>query len=420
MTKVIEAIGVGKDYVRSAVRRGSQHTLRDSLASWGKAVVARLPKGHRGSERFSALKGVSFDLHEGEVLGILGPNGSGKSTLLKIISQVTAPTRGEVRIAGTIGSLLEVGTGFHPELTGRENVYLNGAIIGMSQAEVRRKFDEIVAFSGVDAFIDTPVKRYSSGMQVRLAFAIAAHIEPDILILDEVLAVGDASFQRSCMNKLKEIGSAGERAVILVSHSMAAIRSMCTKALLLDAGEVQAYGEVDDVIDRYQSRVGGLRQDGRVDLDDWKNRTGGDVGARITWGEIRPEKGGSIEQLCLGDTIRVTFGCKLTAERAGKPIRLAVSITTGDGLPIAHMVDRDSKFEIESAGVDEVVTIVLRDLRLYPGLYSLSFWIGTHDVEDLDHVRDCLTFEIKPGGLTNRSLPRQTGIIFLTPEWARA
>jgi lipopolysaccharide transport system ATP-binding protein len=265
MTAVVEAIGVGKEYLRSPVPHGTHRTLRDSLASWTASVVRRRKGNGYGVERFWALQDVSFQLHEGEVLGVIGPNGSGKSTLLKIISQITTPTKGEVRVAGTVGSLLEVGTGFHPELTGRENVYLNGAIIGMSQAEVRKKFDEIVAFSGVGPFIDTPVKRYSSGMQVRLAFAVAAHIEPDVLILDEVLAVGDVAFQRKCLDKMKDVGRQG-RSVIFVSHSMGSIQDFCDRAIVIKKGRIAL--DTTDVKKAIAEYVGdGERQKSSV----WEN-----------------------------------------------------------------------------------------------------------------------------------------------------
>jgi len=201
-----------------------------------------------------ALKDVSFEINEGEVLGIIGSNGSGKSTVLKILSRVTVPTEGEVRVKGRIASLLEVGTGFHPELTGRENIYLNGAILGMTKAEIRGKFDEIVAFSEVAQFIDTPVKRYSSGMYVRLAFAIAAHLEPEILIVDEVLAVGDVAFQKKCLGKMKEVAGEG-RTILFVSHDMEAVRRLCTRGILLHHGAKQAEGNIDPVIETYFNRV---------------------------------------------------------------------------------------------------------------------------------------------------------------------
>ena len=205
----------------------------------------------RIGETILALDDVSFTVQQGEVLGIIGRNGAGKSTLLKILSRVTAPSSGVVKVKGRIGSLLEVGTGFHPELTGRENVYLNGAILGMKKEEVTRKFDEIVDFSGVEKFIDTPVKRYSSGMYVRLAFAVAAHLESEILIVDEVLAVGDAEFQKKCLGKMGKVASQEGRTVLFVSHNMGAIKTLCLKGLLLIAGELTSYGDADDIIDAY-------------------------------------------------------------------------------------------------------------------------------------------------------------------------
>jgi len=201
-----------------------------------------------------ALKDVSLRVHQGEVLGIIGPNGAGKTTLLKVLSHITEPTEGSVEILGRVGSLLEVGTGFHPELTGRENIYLNGAILGMRRVEIERKFDEIVAFADVERFIDTPVKRYSSGMYVRLAFAVAAHLEPDILVVDEVLAVGDAAFQKKCLGKMGQVAGAG-RTVLLVSHNMGAIRQLCRRTLWLDRGKVMKDGDTGSVVEAYLAAI---------------------------------------------------------------------------------------------------------------------------------------------------------------------
>ena len=213
---------------------------------------ARLFKGNglRGNNTIWALKDVSFEVQQGEVLGIIGRNGAGKTTLLKILSRVTEPTEGEVRIRGRVGSLLEVGTGFHPELTGRENIFLNGAILGMSKEEIKRKFDEIVSFAEIEKFLDTPVKRYSSGMYVRLAFAVAAHLEPEILIVDEVLAVGDAEFQKKCLGKMGDVAKEG-RTVLFVSHNMTAVRTLCGRAIRLDQGRLFIAGEVYQVISEY-------------------------------------------------------------------------------------------------------------------------------------------------------------------------
>ena len=240
MTKAIEVRGVGKEYLRGVQHQHNR--ISEVLAELGRGLVTRKPGNvpvKRKVDRFSALKDVSFTIEQGEVVGIIGRNGSGKSTLLKIIAQITAPTTGEVLINGRTGTLLEVGTGFHPELSGRENVFLNGAILGMSRWEIARKFDEIVNFSGVEAFIDTPVKRYSSGMQMRLAFSVAAHLNPEILIVDEVLAVGDAEFQKKCLGKMNEASKSG-RTVLFVTHNMSAVDQLCNRAIRLDRGEVVA------------------------------------------------------------------------------------------------------------------------------------------------------------------------------------
>ncbi|HVM99041.1 MAG TPA: polysaccharide ABC transporter ATP-binding protein [Caulobacteraceae bacterium] len=244
---IIEARGLSKRYRLGRLGATSLRQEAERLFG-GRAPDEPAP------EDFWALKDVSFDVAAGEVLGVIGRNGAGKSTLLKLLSRVTAPTAGEIRLRGRVASLLEVGTGFHPELTGRENVFLNGAILGMTRAEIRRKFDAIAQFAEVDRFLDTPVKRYSSGMYVRLAFAVAAHLEPEILIVDEVLAVGDAEFQQKCLGKMRSVAAGEGRTVIFVSHNMTAIGSLCERALLLEGGEVAAEGPARDVVARYLSR----------------------------------------------------------------------------------------------------------------------------------------------------------------------
>jgi lipopolysaccharide transport system ATP-binding protein len=252
----IKCEGLSKRY--KIGERESYKSLRDSLANAFGAPARRLRAALRGSNgkngqeeaAFWALKDVSFEVEEGEVVGIIGRNGAGKSTLLKILSRVTEPTGGYADIYGRVGSLLEVGTGFHPELTGRENIFLNGAILGMSRSEIKSKFDEIVAFAEVEKFIDTPVKRYSSGMYVRLAFGVAAYLEPEVLIVDEVLAVGDAQFQKKCLGKMGNVAKEG-RTVLFVSHNMAAVKSLCKRVIQLDAGMVVSVGEAAEVISNY-------------------------------------------------------------------------------------------------------------------------------------------------------------------------
>ncbi|MGV1100382.1 ABC transporter ATP-binding protein [Thiovibrio sp. JS02] len=251
---VIRAEGLGKRYLIGHQQRAPYVALRDVLADGVRQWWARLRNPQFGSgdtlEEFWALRDVDFEVKQGERIGIIGRNGAGKSTLLKILSRIVEPTTGKATIRGRVVSLLEVGTGFHPELTGRENIFLNGAILGMGRQETRRKFDEIVAFAEVEKFLDTPVKRYSSGMYVRLAFAVAAHLEPEILIVDEVLAVGDAQFQKKCLGKMAEVGREG-RTVLFVSHNMQAIRQFCNRAMLLQAGRVAADAGTSGVITRY-------------------------------------------------------------------------------------------------------------------------------------------------------------------------
>ena len=256
MSPVISVENLSKKYIIDHLKQERYTSLRDVLADGAKRFTDKLihpfaaPKNDPTHEEFWALKDVSFDIQQGDRVGIIGRNGAGKSTLLKILSRITEPTSGKISIKGRVASLLEVGTGFHPELTGRENIFLNGAILGMSKAEIKNKFDEIVAFAEVEKFLDTPVKRYSSGMYVRLAFAVAAHLEPEILIVDEVLAVGDAQFQKKCLGKMEEVGQEG-RTVLFVSHNMAMISNLCQKGIMLEGGKISTQGEVSKVIQQY-------------------------------------------------------------------------------------------------------------------------------------------------------------------------
>ena len=255
---MIEVENVGKRYWLHHEAPERYTALRDVLARKMKGLFraqGSKPKASSSDEDFWALKDVSFQINQGEVVGIIGRNGAGKSTLLKILSRITEPTKGRIRLKGRVASLLEVGTGFHPELTGRENIFLNGAILGMSKAEIRSKFDAIVAFAEVERFLDTPVKRYSSGMYVRLAFAVAAHLEPEILVIDEVLAVGDAQFQKKCLGKMNEVAKTG-RTVLFVSHNMPSIRALCSRGIVLREGRVVFDGGVEDAITAYSDEGG--------------------------------------------------------------------------------------------------------------------------------------------------------------------
>ena len=283
---------------------GLRHVLERAI----RAPFSRLGSGRaekrEKSEEFWAVKNVSLEIKRGEMMGVIGRNGAGKSTLLKLLSRITEPTTGKISLRGRVASLLEVGTGFHPELTGRENIFLNGAILGMSRVEIKRKFDEITAFAEIDKFLDTPVKRYSSGMYVRLAFAVAAHLEPEILIVDEVLAVGDAEFQRKCLGKMEDVSAKEGRTVILVSHQMTAIQNLCTRCILMDRGQLMMEGETEEVVNAYMSKGAELASSG---LTDRKDRAGkGDV--RVTSIDLRDESGNIIQEAIAGNNVTLSLG----------------------------------------------------------------------------------------------------------------
>ncbi len=253
MSKIIEVRGLSKSYIINHEGKESYTALRDVIAQKAKKIFSfpNWKSTNKTQEEFWALKDIDFDIEQGDRVGIIGRNGAGKSTLLKILSRITEPTNGSIKIKGRIASLLEVGTGFHPELSGRENIYLNGAILGMSRTEIKKHFDAIVDFAEVERFLDTPVKRYSSGMYVRLAFAVAAHLEPEILIVDEVLAVGDAQFQKKCLGKMEDVSKNEGRTVLFVSHNMGVVSQLCTSAILLNKGKIDFNGKVASVVDKY-------------------------------------------------------------------------------------------------------------------------------------------------------------------------
>jgi lipopolysaccharide transport system ATP-binding protein len=333
----IRVEGLGKRYrLAHGQERAAYRTLRDSIM---KFVTAPLRK--RGTEEeFWALNDVSFEVQPGEVVGIIGRNGAGKSTLLKILSRIMKPTTGRVEINGRVGSLLEVGTGFHPELTGRENVYLNGSILGMSHKVIEKKFDEIVAFAEVEKFLDTPVKRYSSGMYVRLAFAVAAHLEPEIMIVDEVLAVGDAAFQKKCLGKMSEVGRAG-RTVLFVSHNMAALQHLCQKAFILQKGSIVACGSAGEMVKDYLHR----QSNNTFSLKDFSNRTGsGDV--IFTSFRIEDENGRTIQLAHSGQDITLVFGYASDLGPVHKPVNIGFGLhsPTGERLVILYASHTGQEF----------------------------------------------------------------------------
>jgi lipopolysaccharide transport system ATP-binding protein len=337
-----------------------------------------------------ALKDVSFRVKQGQVLGIVGRNGAGKSTLLKILSRVTAPTSGRIRVKGRIASLLEVGTGFHPELSGRENIYLNGAILGMSRSEVDRKFDQIVDFAEIEKFIDTPVKRYSSGMYVRLAFAVAAHLEPEILVVDEVLAVGDAEFQKKCIGKMGDVAREG-RTVLFVSHNMTAVQKLCTNCIWIDKGSVALMGEPSHVIESYLAKGHNHTVQGEVNLSGWVNRYGGG-GAQIIAARILDTN--SVISTKMFRTKPMNIEYDFVSE-SSHCLHFSASIMAESGESILHLSHHDTPgFEAETYNGLYRIRFFIPCLPLNEGNFRLLLGIHTENLIPIDVVRDVLPFEV--------------------------
>lgn len=373
MKNIIEVCQISKHY-RIGVHEKSADTLIGSVVS----VLKRPLLNYRrirslGSQRtdrddvFWALKDVSFSLKEGDVLGIIGKNGAGKSTLLKVLSRVTDPSEGEVRISGRIASLLEVGTGFHPELTGRENVFMNGTILGMRRSEIMRKFDEIVAFSGVEKFLDTAVKFYSSGMKVRLGFAVAAHLEPDILIVDEVLAVGDAEFQRKCLGKMNDVSKREGRTVLFVSHNLGAVKGLCNVGLLLKDGRIESFqDDVAAIVGKYYS--GAFREGGVEDISMREDRRG-DGKARVCAFEL--ENAISSTQIELGR--QLGFRLKYISELQSFQAKILISVNTYNGECIFFFdSETDTQFESSFGLRGDVQLLASSDVALPMGRYFVN------------------------------------------------
>jgi lipopolysaccharide transport system ATP-binding protein len=378
------------------------------------SVTRHLPPAEPSSD-FWALRDVSFDVQPGEAVGIIGRNGAGKSTLLKILSRITEPTSGEARIRGRVASLLEVGTGFHPELSGRENVFLNGAILGMSRAEVHSKFDEIVAFTEIEKFIDTPVKRYSSGMYVRLAFAVAAHLEPEILIVDEVLAVGDAAFQKKCLGKMEEVSGRNGRTVLFVSHQMAMISNLCSRCILMEQGRVKLAGATDEVVQAYLSDNSGAA---KVALGDRKDRSGnGALRFDSIW--IEDENGGKLSCAATGQTVKICAHYKLTGAEKLKNVLFAIAIYTRSGVCVTELCNAyaDEVFP-EISGPEGVVECVLPRLALNRGHYMLNI-IASSGNETFDYIAEAAELDVESGDFfgTGRIASDDRRMVMFEQSW---
>jgi lipopolysaccharide transport system ATP-binding protein len=371
------------------------------------------PRLDKKTSSFLALDDVSFEVFEGEVLGIIGRNGAGKSTLLKILSQVTGPTAGAIRVRGRIASLLEVGTGFHTELTGRENIFLNGAILGMTKAEIRGKLDEIIAFSGVEEFIDTPVKRYSSGMNVRLAFAVAAHLDPEILVIDEVLAVGDAAFQKKCLGKMSDVARGG-RTILFVSHDLTSVSRLCHRTVLLNAGRVEAIGTPPEIIAQYTAGDS-VSGNGYADLSVRADRSGSGDAMFRTAELIGPA--GRTEAFEFGQPLTVRLEIDVQTEIG--PALAAVSILTENGSPVHDMYNIDGDCSWVASPGGHVLSVTIPALRLYPARYVVELWLGDQSSNRLDYVRNALSFRVvqTDSTLVNRQLDSAGGVVYEPSVW---
>ena len=410
MTKCIEIDSLSKKYRIGRLQHDL--SLREQLVE-----LAKSPFKARNEEDETvwALRDVSFQANEGEVIGIIGRNGAGKSTLLKILSRITYPTSGEVKVRGRIASLLEVGTGFHDELTGRENVYLNGSILGMKKREVDRHFDAIVDFSGVEQFIDTPIKRYSSGMRLRLGFAVAAHLDPDVLVVDEVLAVGDASFQKKCIKAMDGLRTSG-RTVFFVSHNLAAVENLCSRGIWIDAGKVRMDGGAREVISRYMASFAGEQVTGS-DLSTTKNRLGsGEV--RYTRIEYLGSDGTPCALTRSGDALTIRF--HFHAEKSIRDPSFGFRLFSDMGTLITETSHRLNGIHIDKVGPgDGYIDMEIESLNLVPGRYQFSLWItapGGKPVYDGD-VQASLEIDATDVYKSGRIVDSKFGLVYFPQRW---
>jgi lipopolysaccharide transport system ATP-binding protein len=414
---VIKVENLSKQY-RIGERQGYK-TFREAIVNLSKAPFRKwngsnphVKIRNLQSDTIWALKNVSFEVKQGEVVGVIGRNGAGKSTLLKILSKITEPTSGRVEIKGRVGSLLEVGTGFHPELTGHENIYLYGAILGMDRWEVTRKFDEIVAFSELDKFIDTPVKRYSSGMYTRLAFAVAAHLEPEILLVDEVLAVGDSKFQKKCLGKMESVSGEG-RTVLFVSHNMAAIQGLCDKTILLDSGGLVFYGETAKAIETY-TLSGEVATDAKVSLKDHANRAPG-CEAVLEELEIRVN-GEPSTNVGMGESLEVSVSFK--SPQAVRGVGISVEDSFGRRLFIASPNYTNPDLLGSSTTCAKLICN-FPCLPLLPGTYYLTISVAGFITVTLDKIERAVILNVSERDVfkTGVRLGKDKGILFTFFNW---
>ncbi len=424
---VISVEGLAKRYLvgHQAARGEHYETLREAVTRgvrrFGRTALdmARGRQIIQGDtvEEFWALKDLSFEIKRGEVVGVIGRNGAGKSTLLKILSRITEPTRGKVSIRGRVASLLEVGTGFHPELTGRENIYLNGAILGMTRREIKAKFDEIVDFAEVEKFLDTPVKRYSSGMYVRLAFAVAAHLEPEILVVDEVLSVGDAEFQRKCLGKMKDVSAGQGRTVLFVSHNMPSVQQLCTSGLMLSHGTALYRGPIDGTIAQYMSS---LDQTSRQELRSRKDREG-DGRLRVVDVSFHDEKGNHVETAICGQPLRVRIHYESQYDGQEVPVDVAFNLRSNNGILLtcfANMQTGAERLAVHRRGYFECLW---PKVNLRSGSYMSTLFVGVEE-QTADWIQNAFQIPVEDGNFfgTGRLVTRDHGDLVMDQVWTGA
>lgn len=407
----IEARGLGKRYRLGALE--PYKTLRDEVVRLVGRRHSQSREERAALKELWAVRDVSLQLEQGEVLGIVGKNGAGKSTLLKILTRITRPTTGQARVVGRLGALLEVGTGFHLELTGRENIYMNGSILGMTRAEIRRKFDQIVDFSGVETFLDTPVKRYSSGMRVRLAFSVAAHLDPEILVIDEVLAVGDAAFQRKCLGRMSEVAAEG-RTILFVSHQLEMLLNLCSRAVRFESGQLVDDGATEHVVNRY---LGSLRD--RINDNPVASRTdrSGDGFLRVFGIETRDSEGRILSQVRSGDTVEFVLRYRILKEGSRRSVDVRINLFDRLRRPLTRLVSGPVEARLSSEEKEGEFRCRIRLLPLPPGTYSLGFGIVA-DGTRCDKITDAWSFEVTPGDFfgTGQSV-EALGLFLCQHQW---
>ena len=412
----IQIRGLGKRY-RLGGQRAVGRTFSEAFGDWTRQLRGQ---GTRTSPRkrgeFWALRDLDLDVQPGEVVGIVGHNGAGKSTLLKILSRTTDPTVGEVQLRGRLASLLEVGTGFHPELSGRENIYLNGAILGMRKVEISRQFGEIVAFSGVEKFLDTPVKRYSSGMRVRLAFAVAAHLEPELLLIDEVLAVGDAAFQAKCLGKMKRVATSQGRTVLFVSHNMASIQQLCSRAILLRDGRMVADGSPSEIVDEYLKTVGGGASSESQDLTEVPRTDQYGQRVRLTRCGVLDSQQQATDQIRFGESFTIEIEAEGLEDMANLSFVAGVETAMRQRL-ITSMSEEAGLSTTIRKGQRITARFRVSDLRLLPGRYELTLSLRANK-QGLDLLPNVRSFEVLPILSDEKNVPNGLwGMLHAIPDW---